>query len=211
MKRLRIALSKGRLQAATLTLFRDAGFDVPAEDDLRSRRLVFEKRDADWVLVKDADAPVYVELGAADVAIVGLDQIAEQEPDVYHPLEFEFGRCRMMLIAAPDAPPIGSDARAKVATKYRNIATRYLAARGLHLDVVTLQGSVELAPVLNLAPYIVDLVETGETIRVHGLRQIDEVLAVAPRLIVNKNTYRMESRTVRDLVARLEAARGVEA
>lgn len=207
MKRLRIALSKGRLQSPTLGAFRAAGFDVPDENDLRSRRLVFEKADSDWVLVKDADLPVYVELGAADVAIAGLDQIAEQEPDVFQPLEFAFGRCRMMLISAPGAAPIGSDPRAKVATKYRNIATRYLASRGLHLDVVTLQGSVELAPVLNLAPYIVDLVETGETIRVHNLEQVGEVLAVAPRLIVNKNTYRMESRTVRDLVARLEAAR----
>src|SRR5947207_4385645 len=103
---MRIAIPKGRLQEQALAIFAAAGFDVPTEADLKSRKLVFDRGDVEWIFVKDCDVPVYVEHGAADVGIAGLDQILEHDCTAYQPVEFDFGRCRMMLIAAPGAPPL---------------------------------------------------------------------------------------------------------
>src|SRR5206468_12606744 len=164
MNPLRIALPKGRLQDAALGAFAAASYDVPTEADLRSRKLVFVRDGVEWIFVKDADVPVYVEHGAADAGVAGLDQILEHECTAYQPVEFGFGRCRMMLIAAPGAPPL-----TKIATKYPRMARQYLNAHGLRAEVVTLGGSVELAAVLELTSHVIDLVETGETVRVHKL------------------------------------------
>lgn len=204
---LRIAVPKGRLQKTVIALFREAGYPTPGEEDLRSRRLVFETGDIEWIFVKDGDVPVYVEFGAADCGIAGLDQLLEQSADVYQPIEFDFGKCSMMLIGAPDITSIDSSFEGKIATKYPNVTREFLRSRSIRAEVVPLQGSVELAAVLNLAPYIVDLVETGETIRVHHLRPLETLHEIAPRLIVNKTTYRLESRRIGELVERLETAR----
>lgn len=200
---LRIAVPKGRLLGPVLERFRANGLDVPSDADLASRRLVFQKDSIEWIVVRDGDVPVYVEYGAADAGVAGLDQILEHGSDVYQPVEFEFGRCAMMLIAAPGAPEIGDSPGAPLATKYPSIARRYLAERRLHLEIVPLQGSVELAAVLRLAPYIIDLVETGETIRIHELRPMETIVQVAPRLIVNKSSWRMGRAGVRALVERV--------
>jgi ATP phosphoribosyltransferase len=145
--------------------------------------------------------PVYVEHGAADAGIAGLDQILEHECTAYQPVEFPFGRCRMMLIAAPGAPPL-----TKVATKYPHITQNYLDAREVRAEVVPLGGSVELAAVLKLTSHVVDLVETGETVRVHHLELQDVIAEISPRLIVGKTFYRTEPKIVRDLIARMEEA-----
>jgi ATP phosphoribosyltransferase len=204
MTRLRIAIPKGRLQAAALEVFAAAGLSIPSSENLASRRLVFETADAEWILVKDGDVPVYVEFGAADLGVAGFDQILEQQPDVYQSVEFAFGRCRMMLIAGEHAPPLAQCRT--VATKYPKTAGRWFRERGLHPDIVPLQGSVELAAVLNLAPYIVDLVESGETVRIHRLNLVEEIAAISPRLLVNKSSYRCNREPIAGIVAQLSAA-----
>jgi ATP phosphoribosyltransferase len=204
---MRIAIPKGRLQNDALRVFAAAGFDVPSEADLKTRRLVFHSElgtrnsQLEWIFVKDCDVPVYVEHGAADVGIAGLDQIVEHECSAYQPVEFDFGRCRMMLIAAPGAPPL-----TKVATKYPRMARQYLDARGLRAEIVPLGGSVELAAVLELTSHVIDLVETGETVRVHKLEIQDVVAEISPRLIVGRTVYRTKQKEIRDLIARVEDA-----
>lgn len=206
MTLLRIALPKGRLQEKALDTFARAGYDVPTTDDLASRKLVFIRGDIEWIFVKDCDVPVYVEHGAADAGIAGLDQILEHDCHAYQPVELPFGHCRMMLIGAPGAPRLSSEATATIATKYPRIARQYLDARAIRADLVPLGGSVELAAVLNLTSHVIDLVETGETVRVHKLELQDVVAEISPRLIVGRNTYRTEARRIRDLIARIEEA-----
>lgn len=209
-RKLRIALPKGRLLNPSIQSFAAAGLSVPDDADLASRRLVFHTSDVEWILVKDGDVPVYVEHGAADAGIAGLDQILEHDADVYQPVRMPFGACRLMLIAAPGAPPLDSPRVEKIATKYPRITRRFLEDRRLHLDVVPLQGSVELAAVLGLTQYIVDLVETGETIRIHGLETVGLVQQISPYLIINRSSYRMDPVRMRDLIDSLAAAeRGV--
>jgi len=199
---LRIAIPKGRLQDRALAVFAAAGYDVPTEADLRTRKLVFDRGAVEWIFVKDCDVPVYVEHGAADVGVAGLDQILEHDCSAYQPVEFDFGRCRMMLIAAPGAPPLTN-----VATKYPRIARQYLESRGVRAEIIPLGGSVELAAVLQLTSHVIDLVETGETVRVHKLELQDVVAEISPRLIVGKNVYRTEAKMIRELIARIEEAK----
>ncbi|MEK6372982.1 MAG: ATP phosphoribosyltransferase [Acidobacteriota bacterium] len=196
---MRIAIPKGRLQDHALGVFAAAGFDVPDDADIKTRKLVFSRSGIEWIFVKDCDVPVYVEHGAADAGIAGLDQILEQNCTAYQPLEFDFGRCRMMLIAAPGAPPLTT-----IATKYPRVTRQYLDARGLRAEIVPLGGSVELAAVLALTSHVIDLVETGETVRVHKLEMQDLVAEISPRLIVGKNVYRTNPREMRELIARVE-------
>lgn len=203
---MRIAIPKGRLQQPTLALFADAGFDVPDDGDLRTRKLVFDRSGIEWIFVKDCDVPVYVDHGAADVGVAGLDQILEHECTAYQPVELPFGRCRMMVIGAPSAPRLSRNTPAKIATKYPRIARRYLDANGIRADVVPLGGSVELAAVLRLTTHVIDLVETGETVRANHLELQDVVVDISPRIIVAKSIYRTDAPRVRDLVTRLESA-----
>lgn len=210
MKPLRIALSKGRLQEPTLARFAAAGFDVPTDADLVTRKLVFIRGDFEWIFVKDCDVPVYVEHGAADAGVAGLDQILEQRCSAYQPVEFDFGRCRMMLIGAPGAPRLTNGTPAKIATKYPRVTRQYLDARALRAEIVPLGGSVELAAVLNLTSHVVDLVETGETVRIHKLELQDLVAEISPWLVVGKNVYRTDPKRVRDLVTRIENANHVD-
>ena len=197
---MRIAIPKGRLQDKVLEVFAGAGYDVPDDADLKTRRLVFDRGGIEWIFVKDGDVPVYVEHGAADAGIAGLDQILEHECTAYQPVELPFGHCRLMLIAAPGAPPL-----TKVATKYPNITREFLESRSVRAEIVPLSGSVELAAVLNLTSHVVDLVETGETVRVHKLELQEVIAEISPRLIVGKNSYRTEP-FVRELIARIEEA-----
>lgn len=204
---MRIAIPKGRLQDAVLATFETAGYDVPTAADLRTRKLVFAREGIEWIFVKDCDVPVYVEHGAADAGVAGLDQILEHECTAYQAVELPYGRCRMMLIGAPDAPRLSRDATAKIATKYPRIARQYLDANGLRAELVPLGGSVELAAVLSLTSHVIDLVETGETVRVHKLELQDFVAEITPRLIVSRNIYRIANKNMRELIARIEDAK----
>jgi ATP phosphoribosyltransferase len=199
---MRIAIPKGRLQSNALATFAAAGYDVPTETDLRTRKLVFIRAGVEWIFVKDCDVPVYIEHGAADAGVAGLDQILEHDCGAYQAVELPYGHCRMMLIGAPDAPELSD--RARVATKYPRIARGYLDERAMRAEIVPLGGSVELAAVLGLTSHVIDLVETGETVRVHKLVLQDLVAEITPRLIVAKNFYRTSNQRVRELIARIE-------
>jgi ATP phosphoribosyltransferase len=206
MTALRIALPKGRLQDKVLGIFATAGYEIPTAEDLTTWKLVFTHGDVEWIFVKDCDVPVYVEHGAADAGVAGLDQILEHNCNAYQPLEFPFGHCRMMLIGAPGAPRLASGGTAKIATKYPRIARQYLDARALRAEIVPLGGSVELAAVLNLTSHVIDLVETGETVRVHKLEIQDVVAEISPRLIVGRTIYRTDRERIRELISRMEQA-----
>jgi ATP phosphoribosyltransferase len=200
MNPLRIAIPKGRLQDDTLAAFAAAGYEIPTATDLSTRKLVFIRGGVEWILLKDADVAVYVEHGAADAGVAGLDQILEHECTAYQPVEFAFGRCRMMLIRTPGA------ALKKIATRYPRISRQYLEKRQLRAEIVPLAGSVELAAVLNLTSHVVDLVQTGETVRVHQLEIEDLVAEISPRLIVGRHAYRTEGKRIREVIARIENA-----
>jgi len=205
---MRIAIPKGRLQDKVLATFATAGYEVPDDADLRTRKLVFTRGGIEWIFVKDCDVPVYVEHGAADAGVAGLDQILEHECTAYQPVELPYGRCRLMVIGAPGAPPLANDAR--IATKYQRVSRQFLDSRGLRAEIIPLGGSVELAAVLNLTTHVIDLVETGETARVHKLEMQDFVAEITPRLIVSKNVYRTNNQQIRALIARIEEAKNVE-
>ena len=208
---MRIAIPKGRLQSNALETFASAGYDVPSESDLRTRKLVFTRGGIEWIFVKDCDVPVYVEHGAADAGIAGLDQILEHECGAYQAVELPYGRCRMMVIGAPPASRLSDAPRlcngARIATKYPRIARQYLDSRGLRAELVPLGGSVELAAVLGLTSHVIDLVETGETVRVHRLVLQDVVAEITPRLIVAKNFYRTSQQRSRELISRVEESK----
>jgi ATP phosphoribosyltransferase len=202
---MRIAIPKGRLQEPVLGIFAAAGYDVPTAADLRTRKLVFSRGGIEWIFVKDCDVPVYVEHGAADAGVSGLDQILEHECSAVQAIELPFGRCRMMLIGAPDAPALTD--RSRVATKYPRIARQYLDRRAVRAEIIPLGGSVELAAVLRLTSHVVDLVESGETVRVHKLLLQDFVADISPQVIVGRNLYRTNNEKVRELIARIEGAK----
>jgi ATP phosphoribosyltransferase len=208
MTLLRFAIAKGRLLKPSLDLLARAGFDVPSPDEIDSRHLVFRRGSVEWILVKDGDVPVYIDHGAADAGIAGLDQILEHDCRAYQPVSLPFGRCRMMIIGAPGAGPI--ETATKVATKYPLIARRFLDARGLRTEIVALSGSVELAAVLHLTSHVIDLVETGETVRVHHLELQDVIAEISARLLVGRDVYQTDGDRVRDLISRIEAAAGME-
>jgi ATP phosphoribosyltransferase len=205
---MRIAIPKGRLQDKVLATFATAGYEVPDDADLRTRKLVFTRGGIEWIFVKDCDVPVYVEHGAADAGVAGLDQVLEHECTAYQAVELPYGRCRMMVIGAPGAPRLANDAR--IATKYPRVSRQFLDSRGLRAEIIPLGGSVELAAVLNLTTHVIDLVETGETARVHKLEMQDFVAEITPRLIVSKNVYRTNNQQIRALIARIEEAKNVE-
>jgi ATP phosphoribosyltransferase len=198
----RIAVPKGRLQNNVLAAFEAAGLPVPTRAMLASRRLAFACGKVEWILVKDADVPLYVEMGVASLGVAGRDQLVEQASDVFQPLELPFGRCRMTLIAAPSAPPL-ADAEL-IATKYPRYTRAFVERRRLRARAVALAGSVELAPLVGFAPYIVDLVETGATLRENGLVAVETLEEISPHLIVNKAAYRLQPARIREIVGALE-------
>ena len=187
-KPLTLALPKGRLLKPSVDLLRSMGFDGI---DVESRRLIFtdQRRGIRMLILKPADIPAYVEYGAADLGIVGKDILLEQEPDVYEPLDLGFGFCRLVVAESEelwkrDDPSKWSWVR--VATKYPNLAERYFTERGIQVELIRLDGSLELAPLVGLAERIVDLVQSGETLRANGLVEVAEIIKSTARLIVNR-------------------------
>jgi ATP phosphoribosyltransferase len=205
-QRLTIALSKGRLQDETLALFGRAGIMVD-ESELNSRKLLVNSADGrfSFVFVKPSDVPTYVEYGVADAGVCGRDVLTESRADVHEPLDLKIGRCK--IVVAGKREVVGEDynllATVRVATKYTRITTQYFHARGVPIEVVTLSGSVELAPLLGLSERIVDLVETGRTLRENGLEVIDVITESTARLIVNRASFHLKRASVGALISEL--------
>lgn len=208
MKPLRVALAKGRLLEPALALFAGIGARPRAEPD--SRKLVVPSADGslEFLFVKPADVPVYVESGAADLGVVGTDVLRESEPDVLEPLALRFGACRMVVASAHDAPypSLPGGATPRVATKYPRLTRRFFADSGLGVEVVTVSGSVEVAPLLGLAHWIVDLVDTGRTLRENGLIERGTILQVGAVLVVNRASQKLRLEEHQRLLERLQAA-----
>lgn len=194
----RFALPKGRLARQSLDLLRQAGLPIPQADN--GRKLVLPSGDPrlDYVLAKPWDVPTYVEYGAADVGICGLDVLRESGRNVHEPLLLPFGHCRLSLAgpASRQDTPLRYESQPRVATKYPRLTREFFARRGVHAEVIALNGSVELGPVLGLADLIVDLVETGSTLRANGLVEFRTILHSQAVLIVNRAAYRLKAPTI---------------
>jgi ATP phosphoribosyltransferase len=200
-----MAIAKGRLQSDALGLLRQIGI-APSDEGEMSRRLSIEDQSGKYcfLFVKPADVPVYVQHGVADCGIVGHDVLLESTVDVLQPLDLSIGSCRMVVAALAGAKPNGHG-MLKVATKYPRVATRHFGLRGQPVEIISLSGSVELAPVLGLADCIVDLVETGQTLRANGLVVVDEVFSSVARMIVNRASYQLKADAIMPLIDSLKA------
>jgi len=200
---LNIALPKGRLGESVLEKFARAGYVFP-ELDKNDRRLVIPSvsGNASFFLVKPTDVPVYVEYGVADVGVAGRDVLMETGADVYELLDLEIGKCRLAVAAKNDFFD-DTDRPLRVATKFPNVSKAYFAGRNRDIEVITLNGSIELAPVLGLTDVIVDIVETGKTLKENGLDVIQEVAPVSARLIANKPASKFKFDEVNALLTAL--------
>ncbi len=200
MPELTIAIAKGRLQSEAIDLLKRAGLRIP-DDGLASRRLALEDESGRcrFIFVKPADVPVYVEHGIADCGIVGRDVLLESEADLLQPLTLDIGRCRI-VVAAPTNNLSNGFGTVRVATKYPRITARHFGEHGQPVEIIELSGSVELAPVLGLADCIVDLVETGATLRENGLRIVEVIAESSARFVVNRASFQLKAKTMARLI-----------
>jgi len=203
---LTLALTKGRILRETLPLLAQAGIE-PLEDMTASRKLVFPttRNDLQLVVMRGVDVPVYVRYGAAELGVVGKDTLLEQGADgVYEPLDLGIAPCRLMTAA-----PVGFEAgngRVRVATKFVNVAREFFARQGVQVELIKLYGAMELAPTMQLADMIVDIVDTGNTLRANGMEPRDEIARVTSRLIVNKAAQRSHHGALAGLVRDIRSA-----
>lgn len=199
---LRVAMPKGRIYKQASKLFRDAGIPVPTEYD-DTRKLIIELPEAkmEFIMAKPVDVPTYVEYGVTDIGIVGKDVLMEEKKDVYELLDLEIAKCRMSVIALPNWQP---SHHPRVATKYPNVASAYFRECGQQVEVIKLNGSIELAPMIGLADRIVDMVETGQTLRENGLVEQTEIFGITSRLIANRVSYRMKNERIQQLCDMLQ-------
>jgi len=204
---LTIALPKGRLFRPAVNLLQKVDRSMPALGD--GRRLIFEhpEHGTRFLILRPVDVPTYIEYGAADVGIAGKDVLEEQDRDVYEPLDLKFGNCRLVVAQPRTSPPNRSFADwsyIRVATKFPHITERYFNARGISVEIIRLSGSIELAPLVGLCERIVDLVETGRTLAENGLIEVDEIMQVTARLIVNRASQKTKYEQITDLITRLK-------
>lgn len=200
---LTVALPKGRLTEDALGFLARAGYSVPANGD-GGRKLVLDGADGRlrFIMVKPADVPVFVEYGAADVGVAGLDVVREAARDVYEPLQLPFGRCRLVVAGRADRPDLSLrlEHSPRVATKFPRLTEAFFRKRGVAAELIVMAGSVELAPLVGLADLIVDLVQTGVTLRENGLVELRTILESQAMLIANRASYRLRAGAVRELI-----------
>ncbi len=193
---LQIALPKGRLGEKIYKMFAEAGFDCPEilED---TRKLIFENKEAGvcFFWVKPSDVAIYVERGAADIGVVGKDILLEYKPEVFELLDLNVGKC-YMAVAGKEGFRDNTENTLRVATKFTNIATDYYRKRGRDIDIIKLNGSIELAPLLNLSDVIVDIVETGTTLRENNLKPLERIIPISARLISNRASYQFKNEAI---------------
>jgi len=205
---LTIALCKGKLIEPALELFARAGYPT-AQLSAESRRLVFPcpEHGLTFLIVRPTDVPAYVEYGSADVGIVGKDVLLEQDSDVYEPLDLGFGACRIAVAALRgQASRDRLSSKIRVATKYPKITERYFNQRGVPVEIIKLYGSIELAPIVGLADRIVDLVETGNTLKAHDLVEVECIANSTARLIVNRASLKLKHAAITELIRKLRTA-----
>ena len=208
---LTLAVAKGRIFKDSLPLLAHAGITL-VDDPARSRKLILQTSNPalQIVIVRATDVPTYVEYGGADIGIVGKDTLLEYGGDgFYEPLDLGIARCRLSVASL--RPSLDALARVRVATKYAEITRRHFARKGIQTEIIKLYGSMELAPLVGLADCIVDLVDTGNTLKANGLREIEEICTISARLIVNKATMKTKHAETVALIECLDHARQREA
>lgn len=203
---LKIALSKGRIFEETLPLLEAAGIE-PLDDPDSSRKLILDTNheDVKLVIIRATDVPTYVQFGAADIGVAGKDVLMEHGGEgIYEPLDLGIAKCRLMTAGLVNADPV--DGRKRVATKFVNVARKYFESRGEQVEVIKLYGSMELGPIVGLSDLIVDVVDTGNTLKANGLEPIDHIADISSRLIVNKAAMKMKHERIQSLIDRIRGA-----
>jgi ATP phosphoribosyltransferase len=205
-QQLTIALSKGRILEETLPLLAAADI-VPAEEIFSSRKLIFDTNQAHikLVVIRATDVPTYVEYGGADMGVAGKDVLMEHGGEgLYEPLDLEIAKCRLMVAGLKNAPAI--EGRLKVATKFVNLTREYFARQGQQVDLIKLYGAMELAPILGLADRIVDIVDTGNTLRANGLEPMQQIAQISSRLVVGQPAMKMKHALIQPILDQLQQA-----
>ena len=206
-----LALSKGRIFEETLPLLATAGIQV-TEDPEKSRKLILPttRDDVRVVLVRATDVPTYVEYGGADIGVAGKDVLIEHGGDnLYQPLDLNIAKCRMSVAVRADfdyAAAVKQGSRIRVATKYTSIASRHFADKGVHVDLIKLYGSMELAPLIGVADAIVDLVSTGSTLKANKLVEVEHIMPISSRLVVNQAALKLKREPIRQLIEAFQSA-----
>ncbi len=207
MKPLRMALTKGRLEKDTVALLERIGYDCEAVHN-KGRKLILPVGDRlEVVLAKEADVITYVEHGVCDLGVVGKDTIMENGTSFYEVLDLGFGRCKFALAAPKGSDFFGGYASRTIATKYPNVARNYFESKAMDIRFIKIEGSVELAPLLGLSDAIVDIVETGTTLKENGLEVVETICDISARLIVNTASLKLRKAEIEELVAQMEQAK----
>ncbi len=198
-----IALPKGRLGEKVYDMFERAGYACPSIRE-NNRKLIFENIEAGvrYFWVKPSDVAIYVERGAADIGVAGKDILLEYEPDIYELLDLDLGKCRM-AVAAKESFRDNTDKTLRVATKFVNITKKFYAGKSREIDVVKLNGSIEIAPILGLSDVIVDIVETGTTLKENNLKVFETIVPISARLIANKSSYKFKAEKIANIREKL--------
>ena len=201
---LNVALPKGRLGEKVYDMFEKAGFPCPSIKE-NNRKLIFENKEAGvrYFWVKPSDVAIYVERGAADIGVAGKDILLEYNPDVYELLDLNIGKCDM-AVAAKSGFVDDRNKTLTVATKFTNIAKKYYASQGREIDIIHLNGSIELAPILELSDVIVDIVETGATLKENKLEVVEKFLPISARLIANKANFKFKSQVIEKIIEQMQ-------
>lgn len=200
---LNIALPKGRLGEKVYKMFKESGFPCPSIEE-NSRKLIFENEEVSvrYFWVKPSDVAIYVERGAADIGVCGKDILLEYQPEVYELLDLNLGKCRMAVAAKKDFYD-NKKRTLRVATKFSNIAKKYYREQGRDIDIIHLNGSIEIAPILGLSDVIVDIVETGTTLKENNLEVVETIVPISARLIANKSGYKFKNNEIENIVKEL--------
>ena len=201
---LNIALPKGRLGEKVYDIFEQAGFECPSIKE-KGRKLIFENEEKGvrYFWVKPSDVAIYVERGAADIGVAGKDILLEYSPDIYELLDLDIGKCYMAVAAKKDFRDDPSRTL-RVATKFSNIARNYYESVGRDIDIIHLNGSIEIAPILGLSDVIVDIVETGKTLVENDLEVVKKIVPISARLIANKSSFKFKGEQIEDIISKIK-------
>ena len=199
-----VALPKGRLGEKVYKMFAEAGYECPSILE-NNRKLIFENKEKNvrYFWVKPSDVSIYVERGAADIGVCGKDILLEYEPDIYEILDLNMGKCRMAVAAKKDFYD-NTEKTLRVATKFVNIAKKHYASKCRNIDIIKLNGSIEIAPILDLSDVIVDIVETGTTLKENNLEVIETIVPISARLIVNKASFKFKTEEIEKIAQGLK-------
>lgn len=202
-----VALTKGRIEKDAVKIFEKAGFGIEELKD-KGRKLVFEdtKEEIRYFLVKANDAVTYVEHGVADIAVVGKDTLLEKGENYYEVLDLGIGKCKFIVATMPDTNIFNKIGHIKIGSKYPSVSKNYFEGKGMDVEIIKIEGSVELAPILGISEGIVDIMETGTTLKENGLVVVDEICDISARVIVNKSSFKLKRNEINEVIDKIRIA-----